>query len=112
MASGTISDFNGSFLDVNLAENSMLEAQKLRFDFLTVNAAGQSTLLMEDVSPLPAADVNLSGASSATLNMMDNSVLTGTATGTSSLGYYGTNVTDLVVTDLTSTVARLGDSRL
>ena len=48
--------------------------------------------LMEDVSPLPAADVNLSDLSSATLNLMDNAVLTGTATAVSSIGYFGSNV--------------------
>ena len=40
---------------------------------------------MEDVSPLPAADVNLSDLSSATLNLMDNAALTGTATAVSPL---------------------------
>jgi len=108
---GTMSDFSGSVLEVWLAGVATLEGQNVSYDLLMANVDAVSVLLMEDVSPLPAADVNLSAVSSATVNMMDNAVLTGTATATSSLGYYGSNVTVLVVTDLTSSVTRLGDSR-
>jgi len=66
---------------------------------------------MEDVSPLPAADVNLPDLSSATLNLMDNAILTGTATAVSSIGYYGSDVTVSVITDFSSTVTRLGPSQ-
>ena len=107
----TISDFSGSVLDVQLAEVATLEGQNVSYDLLMANVDAVSVLLMEDVSPLPAADVNVSDVSSATVNLMDNAVLTGTATATSSIAYYGSNVTDLVVTDLTSSVTRLGDSR-
>ncbi len=107
----TISDFSGSVLDVQLAGAATLEGQNVSYDLLMANVDDVSVLLMEDVSPLPAADVNVTAVSSATVNLMDNAVLTGTATATSSLGYYGSNVTVLVVTDLTSSVTRLGDSR-
>ena len=66
---------------------------------------------MEDVSPLPAADVNLSDLSSATLKLMDIAVLTGTATAVSFIGYYGSDVTVSVITDFSSTVTRLGPSQ-
>ena len=66
---------------------------------------------MEDASPLPAADVNLSDLRSATLNLMDNAVLTGTATAVSSIGYYDSAVTVSVITDFSSTVTRLGPSQ-
>ncbi len=108
---GTISDFSGSVLDVQLAGAATLEGQNVSYDLLMANVDAVSVLLMEDVSPLPAADVNVSATSSATINMMDSAVLTGTATAASSLGYYGSNVTVLVVTDSSSTVTRLGPSR-
>ncbi len=108
----TISDFSGSVLEVQLAGVATLEGQNLSFDLLMANVDATSVLLLEDVSPFPAADVNLSAVSSATVNMMDNGVLTGTATATSSLSYYGSNVSVIVATDLTSTVNRLGPSRL
>ncbi len=54
---------------------------------------------MEDASPLPAADVNLSDLCSATLNLMDNAVLTGTVTAVLSTGYCGSDVTVSVITD-------------
>ena len=66
---------------------------------------------MEDGSPLPAADVNLSDLSSATLNLMDDAVLTGTAIAVSSMGYYGSDVTVSVITDFSSIVNRLGPSQ-
>ena len=107
----TISGFSGSTLEVQLSGAATLEGQTVSYDLLMANVDTTSVLLIEDVSPLPAADVNVSAVSSATVNLIDNAVLTGTATGTSSLGYYGSNVTVLVVTDLTSSVTRLGDSR-
>jgi hypothetical protein len=66
---------------------------------------------MEDISPLPAADVNLSDLSSATLNLMDNAVLTETATTVSSIGYYGSYVAVSVITNFSSTVTRVGPSQ-
>ena len=111
VASGTITDFSGSVLEVRLAGVATLEGQNLSYDLLMANVDAVSVLLMEDVSPLPAADVNLSSVSSATVNMMDNGVLTGTAIETSSLSYYGSNISLMVDTDLTSSVTRLGDSR-
>ena len=107
----TISDFSGSFLDVQLAGVATLEGQNVSYDLLTANVDAVSVLLMEDVSPLPAADVNVSAVSSATVNMMDSAVLTGSAIATSSLSYYGSDVSIAVATDLTSSVTRLGPSR-
>ncbi len=66
---------------------------------------------MEDVSSLPAADVNLSDLSSATLKLMHNAVLTGTATAVSFIGYYGSDVTVSVIIDFSLTVTRLGPSQ-
>jgi hypothetical protein len=111
VAVATISGFSGSVLDVQLAEVSTLEGLNLSYDLLMADADAVSVLLMEDVSPLPAAAVNVSDISSATVNMMDNGVLTGTATTTSSISYYGSDVSISVVTDLTSSITRLGESR-
>ncbi len=66
---------------------------------------------MEDVSPLPAADVNLSDLGSATLKLMEDTVFTGTATAVSFIGYYGSDFTVSVITDFSSTVTWLGPSQ-
>ncbi len=112
LTSGTISGFNDSVLDVHLAGIAVLEAQNLRYDFLTADVAGVSNLLMKDVRPLPAANLNVAGVSSATVNMMDHAVLTGRVAGISTLSYYGSNVIiDVFIEDEFSSVRRLGDSR-
>ena len=109
---GTISDFNDSVLNVHLAGVAVLEAQNLRYDFLMADVAGVSILIMKDVSPLPAANLNVAGVSSATVNMMDNAVLTGRVEGIATLSYYGSNLTiDVFIEDKFSSVRRLGDSR-
>ena len=109
---GTISDFNDSVLDVQLAGVTVLEAQNLRYDFLMADVAGVSILIMKDVRPLPAADLNVAGVSSATVNMMDDAVLTGRIEGISTLSYFGSNVTiDVFIEDEFSSVRRAGDSR-
>ncbi len=112
LTSGTISGFNDSVLDVHLAGIAVLEAQNLRYDFLMADVAGVSHLSMDDVRPLPAANLNVAGVSSATVNMMDHAVLTGRVEGISTLSYYGSNVTiDVFIEDEFSSVRRLGDSR-
>ncbi len=112
LTSGTISGFNDSVLDVRLAGIAVLEAQNLRYDFLMADVAGVSHLSMDDVRPLPAANLNVAGVSSATVNMMDNAVLTGRVESISTLSYYGSNVTiDVFIEDDFSSVRRLGDSR-
>ncbi len=63
----TISDFSGSVLDVQLAGTATLEGQNVSYDLLMANADAVSVLLMEDVSPLPAADINVSAVSSVLL---------------------------------------------
>ena len=108
----TIFDFSGSFLEVQLAGVATLEGQNVSYDLLMANVDAVSVLLMEDVSPIPAADVNVSAVSSATVNMMDSAVLTGSAIATSSISYYGSDVSITVATDQTSSVTRLGPSRL
>ena len=107
----TASGFDDATLAVELAGASSLEATNVQYDFVMVLGAGATRLLMEDVSPLPAAHAVLSGASTATFNLMDGANLTGSLTAASILSYYGSNVVVQVNTDLTSTVERLGDSR-
>ncbi len=109
---GMISDFSGSVLEVQLTGVATLDGLNVIYDLLMANVRGVSVLMMKDVSPLPAADVNVSGVSSATVNMMDNAVLTGRVEGISTLSYYGSNVTiDVFIEDDFSSVRRLGDSR-
>lgn len=111
LTSGTISRFDDSFLNVYLAGLARLEAQNVSYDFLMADVAGLSFFTMEDVRPLPAANLLVAGLSSATVNMMDHAVLTGRVEGDSTLSYYGSNVTIDVFVDAGSLVKRLGDSR-
>ena len=114
LAGGTdamISGFNDSTLEANLAGAASLECLNVRYDFVSARGAGAAQLLMEDAAPLPAAHVELTGASLATLNMMDGATLTGSLAGGSMLQYYGSAVTVQVDTDLSSTVEHKGGTR-
>ncbi len=109
---GMISDFSGSVLEVQLTGVATLDGLNVIYDLLMANVGGVSVLMMKDASPITAADINVSGVSSATVNMMDNGVLTGRVEGISTLAYYGSNVTiDVFREDDFSSVRRLGDSR-
>ena len=111
VAVATIRDFSGPVLDVQLAGVATLHGQNVSYDLLLADADAVSVLLMEDAMPFPVADINVSAVSAATVNMMDNGILTGSAVATSSLAYYGSNVSVMVSTDFTSSISRLGDSR-
>ena len=108
---GTISGFSGSVLEAQLSGVATLEGQNVRYDLLMANVDDVSALLMDDAHPLPAADINVSDVSSATVNLMDNAVLTGRAEENSTISYYGSNVSIDVFVDADSLVRRLGDSR-
>ena len=110
-ANATASGFDDSTLEVELAGASSLEMTDVRYDFAMVLGSGATRLHMEDVSPLPAAHAELSGASRTIFNLMDGANLTGSLAGASVLSYYGTGVVVQANTDLSSTVERLGDSR-
>ncbi len=64
-----------------------------------------------NVTPLPAAHVDLSGSSSTTLNLMDFATVTGSLSGTSALFYYGTNINLQLTVANSSSITRLGGTR-
>lgn len=104
-------DFSGSLLEVQLGGVAVFEGIDMTFDLLLADVSAVSVLSMEDSNSLPAADVNVSDVSVATVIIMDSGVLTGSAFGVSSLGYYGSNVTATVTADTTSAVTHLGNTR-
>ncbi len=109
--SGTVSGFTGTNLQVDLVGNSFLEIQDVTYDYLTLHALGSTQLEFENATALPAAHVELTGSSSATVNLMDNATVTGSLFGTTALFYYGSDINMLVTKDSTSSVTRLGDTR-
>ena len=90
---------------------SRLVLTDVEYDFVMTLGSGATQLVMEDARPLPSGHAVLSGASTATFNLMDGANLTGSLAGASTLSYFGSNVVVQVTTDPTSTVERLGDSR-
>lgn len=107
----TVAGFTGSFLEVNLSGSAVLEAPNNRIDFVGATLSGSSLLQFQDIAPLASAHIELSGSSQATVNMMNGGTLTGTASGSSSLFYYGDSLFVDVATHNTASVTRLGSSR-
>ena len=67
---------------------------------------------MENVTAIPAAHAELTGASTATFNMTDSATLTGPLSAASTLFYYGSDVLLDLDTDFTAAVERLGGTLL
>ena len=103
-----IAGFNQSFLRTIQSGNSHIEGANSRIDLIDASLSGSSRLDLQGVSALPAANVALSGSSQATLNMMTGGTLTGTASGSSNLSYFGDSVNVSVQTQNTATVTWLG----
>lgn len=110
-AQTTINGFTGSALEIALSGSSILESSSTTMDFLSATLAGNSQLLFENSPALPAAHVELTGSSLCTLNIMAGGTLTGSASGSSHLSYWGTNISLDVTTSNTASVTRLGDTR-
>jgi hypothetical protein len=108
----TLSEFNQQELEVDVIGVSFLKGESLSIGSLVVNVSGISQLDFSDISPLADTEINLSGMSSAILNMDVNSSLRGNLRGTSTLLYYGTGVNADLTTAPMAILNRLGDTRL
>lgn len=104
-------NFSGSTLDVDLQGSNFLRARQAAYDFMTARVNGNVLFEFVDVVALPAGHIDISGSSNASLNLMDFASLTGSIMGTSTLGYYGSNINLDLDTAPTATVVRLGVSR-
>jgi hypothetical protein len=116
VVNATLNDFNQTQLTVNVGGVSRLHGNALMINNLTANVSGVSQLSLGNIRPIGSADIDISGVSQATLNMdvgstMTGSVGTGQGSGTSTLFYYGTNVTVNVSTGSVSSVIKLGETR-
>ena len=106
-----LNDFSQTQLTATVGGVSRLHSGSLMINDLTANVAGVSQLDFGDIRPLGNAEINVSGVSTATLNMDIGSTISGSVTGSSHLFYYGTNVTVNVTTGALSSVVRLGGTR-
>lgn len=103
-----IAGFNQSYMQIRQSGSSHIEGSNSRIDFADVSLNGSSKLLLTNMSPLPAANVELGGSSQATLDMAIGGTLSGSAAGSSNVSYFGDNVSVLVNTFNTATVTWLG----
>ena len=62
-ATVTMAGFSESFLEVGLSDSSILEGPNNRIDLVSGTLGGSSQLKLQDISPLPAAHIELSGSS-------------------------------------------------
>ncbi len=100
--------FNQSYLQIRQNGSSHVEGANGQFDLVDAVLNGSSHLSLTGVSPLAAVNVMSNGSSQATLGMMDGGTLTGSATGSSNVSYYGRDVSLLVDTHDTATITWLG----
>ena len=105
---GTVAGFTGNTLDVTVSGSAALEGINLNYSYLTIDGNGSASVDISDVAPLPAADIQLNGSGSATLNLMDFATVTGSLNGTTSLSYYGSNVNLQISTSNGASITRLG----
>ena len=108
--SGTVAGFSGNTLDILLSGSADLEGINLSYNYVMVDGNGSAKFDMSDVAALPAADIQLVGSGSVTLNLMDFATVTGALSGDASLFYYGSNVNLQVTLSNTASITRLGET--
>lgn len=106
-----LAGFNQSFLQVAQSGSSHVEGANSSFDLVSARLDGSSQLSLRDNAPLAAADIAASGNSKTTLNMMTGGTLTGSASGSSNISYYGDSVSMQVSTSNSASITRLGATR-
>ena len=87
-----LAGFTQSFLQVRQKGSSHIEGSNSRIDFVDVSLNGSSHLSLLNFAPVPAINVHTTGSSQARLSIMDGGTLTGTAAGSSNVGFYGSNL--------------------
>lgn len=100
--------FTQSTLRIRQSGSSHVEGSNGRIDFIDANLSGSSNLQLTNVLPAAASNVELSGSSHVALYMMDGATITGSASGSANVGYFGNDVSVLVSTSNAATVTWLG----
>ena len=106
-----LNDFNQTQLGVDVDGVSRLRSDSLMVQSLNARVAGVSQLDFGDVRPIGSATIDVSGVSTATVNMDIGSTLNGSVMGPSSLFYYGTDVSVNVTASGLSVLRKLGETR-
>ncbi len=107
----SMSGFDEDALSVRVDGVSSLTGQAMTVDSLSAEVLGVSELDFAATSPISSATVEVEGVSQATLNMDVGADLSGAVRGTSTLFYFGTDLSIDVVTDFGSSLVRLGDTQ-
>lgn len=105
-----VAGFNQSFLQIAQSGSSQIDGANSSIDLVTATLDGNSHLSLQNVAPLAAADITATGSTQTTLNMMTGGTLTGSASGSSNISYYGSSVSQQVTTNNSATVTWLGAS--
>lgn len=105
-----VAGFQESFVEMTQSGSSHIIASNNRFDYVSASLDGNSQLMLADVAPIPAAHIESHGSSQATIKLMDGGSLTGAASGSSNISYFGKLVNVQVSTFNTATVTWLGSS--
>ena len=103
-----VAGFQASFLTVMQSGSSHIVGSNNRFDFVTASLTGSSHLAFADSAPVPAAHIETHGSTQATLAVMNDGTLTGTANDSSNISYYGNSVAVRVSTFGSASVTWLG----
>ncbi|MEM7282033.1 MAG: DUF2807 domain-containing protein [Pseudomonadota bacterium] len=104
----TFSGFQGDHLTLRIRGAVFVEGLDSAYTTLDIEAVGASAALLSDLQPLAYSQVNLEGASTTTVPMMDFGTIQGNLVGASALIYRGNQVDLQVTTDLSSAVVQEG----
>ena len=108
---GTVAGFSGNTLEIALRGSPVVEGVNLDYSYVAIDSNGSGSADLSDVVAIPAADVQLNGSGTATLNLMDFATVTGSLAGTTSLNYYGSGINLQVSTSNGASITRLGGTR-
>ena len=104
-------EFNQQQLVVNIQGVSRLSGESLAIQELVADVTGVSQMDLAQAGPLASAILDVSGLGRVSINMDVSSTLSGRVRGTSTLLYYGTDVTNDLIVASTASANWLGDTR-
>ena len=107
----TVSGFDTSFFEIDINGSNVVTSFNTSYEYVFATVAGNSLIDFANVTAAPAAHFDVSGDSTATINLQDFATVTGSVMNTASFMYYGTDVSLQMDVAPTASVQRLGGSR-
>lgn len=105
-----VSGFDTNLMEMIVDGDNVITCSDGNYEYLMATVSGSSLIELANIAPVPGAHFEVSGSSTATVNLLDFASVTGLLAGSANLMYYGTDVNFEMNVAPAAAITRLGSS--